>query len=280
MCWRIVLVATWLMMARAHAEPAQLTAARSAYDAQDQDRTIALLTPLLAGALAAHDRAAAERLAGCAYMVLGDRAAAIAAFQRSFALEPDAALESPLIASPDARSLFEEANGLWRAALVTEMETHAAELKRLQLEVTAPPRARGGRPLAIAIRVADPGRLAARVELSFRRRGQGTFTLLTERLTTPPVFSIPAEATESATPFVLEYHVTVRHQTGFPLRRAGDPDHPRTISIAAGHRPRWHESNLVRGALVLGLVGLATGGYFVYRSIDVGPQRVVVGGGE
>jgi hypothetical protein len=264
----------------AQAEARGVAAARAAYEAQDQQRTLALLAPLLASAtLDDHDRATALRLAGCAHMVLEDRPAAVAAFRASFAFEPDAALEPPLASSIDARSLFEVARGEWRAALVNEMEDHAAELAQLALDVRAPGHARGGQPIAIAVEVSGPTQLLSRVELSYRRRGQGTFTLLSHRLAptvTSAQFVIAAEATDSARPFVLEYHVTLRHPTGFDLRRAGDPDHPRLIAIAAGHQPRWYDSWWVRGAIGIGVVGLAASGYLLYRSIDVGPQRVVL----
>src|SRR5262249_10681321 len=119
--------------------------------------------------------------------------------------------------------------------------------------------------------------LAARVELAYRRRGEPTFTLLTQRRDAPRLaFAIPSDATEARSPFVLEYHVTVRHQTGFDLRREGDPDHPRWLPVDAGHRPRWHESWWVRGAFALGALGLGAGGYLAYRAIDVGPQNVNV----
>src|SRR5262249_54466330 len=155
-------------------------AARKAYASQDQERTIAIVTPVLAQ-LDDHDRAAAFRLLGCAHMVLRDRPAAIAAFRASFALEPDTMLE-PQLASPDARSLFEVARGEWRAALVAEMDAQAAEIKRMAVKVVAPARGVGGKPIAIGIQLSDPARLASRIELGYRRRGQPTFTLLTQRL--------------------------------------------------------------------------------------------------
>ena len=100
---------------------------------------------------------------------------------------------------------------------------------------------------------------------------------MTERLVAPDlVFSIPSDVTETAAPIVLEYHVVLRHETGFDLSRFGDADHPRTIAIAPGHRPRWHESWWARGAIAAGVIGLAAGGYFIYRSIDVGGQPVVI----
>jgi hypothetical protein len=261
---------------RAHAEDARIADALHAYQAHDQERTIALLAPLVP-ALHDHDRAMGLRLLGCAHMVLGDRPAAIAAFRQAFAIEPDTALELA-IASPDARSLYEIARGEWRAALVTEMEKRADDVRRIALVVSAPSRSRGGQPIAIGVKLEDPAHLASRVELAFRRRGQPTFTQFTQRFDAARAitFAIPADATESASPFALEYHVTVRHETGLDLRRDGDPDRPHVIAVGAGHRPRWHESWLVRGAFALGVVGLAAGGYLYYRSLDVGGQHVTI----
>jgi hypothetical protein len=278
-CRLAVLAGATLMLlaGAARAEDARLATARVAYQEQDQERTLEVLTPALPQ-LDVRDRAAALRLIGCAHMVLGDRAAAIAAFRDSFALEPDAALE-PQLASPDARNLFEVARGEWRGALVTEMDRHAEDVKRVVLAVDAPSGSRGGHPIAIGVRLQDPAHVAARVELAYRRRGQPNFTLMTQGVRVPigPIsFSIPADATESARPFVLEYHVTVRHETGFDLRRDGDADRPLVLAVAAGHRPRWHESWWVRGAFALGVIGLGAGGYLLYRSADVGGQRVVV----
>ncbi|HEV7556166.1 MAG TPA: hypothetical protein VGO00_11950, partial [Kofleriaceae bacterium] len=116
---RAVVIAIVILIGSRHAaaEDARVTAARSAYDAGKQEITLQLLAPVLAGRLDDHERAAALRLAGCAEMVLGHRAEAIARFQASFALEPDAALEPKLASSPDARGLLELARGQWREAL-------------------------------------------------------------------------------------------------------------------------------------------------------------------
>jgi len=262
----------------AAAEDARVTSARSAYDAGRQEITLQLLAPVLAGSLDDHARAAALRLAGCAEMVLGHRTEAIARFKESFALEPEAALEPKLASSPDARGLLEVARGQWREALVLEMDTHAAELAKMKLSVHAPARVRGGQPFAIAVAIDDPGALVARAELSYRRRGQGEFTLMTARLEKPVplTFSIPAEVTESPHDFVLEYHVTLRHRTGFDLRRDGDADHPRAIEVEAGHIPRWYESWWFRGAVAVAVAGVGAAGLIAYEAHDVGPQHVVV----
>jgi len=270
-----ILVLAVLHAIPAAAEDARIAAARTAYDELQQERVLELLAPALAGPLSDHDRAAALRLAGCAHMVLGDRDAAVETFKRSFALEPDAALE-PQLASPDARSLFEVARGQWRAALVTEMEAHAAEIAKLKVIAEAPRTARGGAPLAIGLGVVDPGNLVSRVELAYRKRGQYGFTTLAQPPRAHLSFEIPSETTESDKAFALEYHVTLRHRSGFDLRRDGDATHPHVIDVAAGHRPRWYELWWVRGAVAVGVVGLGTGGYLFYRSLDVGAQNVVV----
>ena len=83
--------------------------------------------------------------------------------------------------------------------------------------------------------------------------------------------------TEAERAFTLEYHVALRHRTGFDLRRDGDADHPHVIAVAAGHTPRWYELWWVRGVIAAGVAGLGVGGYLYYRSIDVGPQDVVIG---
>src|SRR5262245_1766126 len=101
----------------ARAEDSRIIAARAEYDDLHQRRVLELLAPVLAGPLTVHDRAAALRLAGCAHLVLREHDAAEQMFERSFALEPDAALEPQLASSPDARSLFERARGDWRSAL-------------------------------------------------------------------------------------------------------------------------------------------------------------------
>ncbi len=275
---RLLVLLVVTLACPAYAEDTRVGAARIAYDNLEQAHVLEILAPVLAGTLADRDRAAALRLAGCASMVLGDRASAIKSFRASFALEPDAALE-PSIASPDARSLFEVARGEWRAGLVAEMESHAAEIANLRLTIRAPDHATGGEPLQIAVGLVDAARLVERVELLFRRRGQTEFTSITRRPTAPTstlAFEISPSVTSSETPFVFEYHVTLRHQSGFDLRRDGDADHPRVISIAAGHPPRWYDSWWLRGVVAAGVVGLGAGGYLAYRSIDVGPQTVVV----
>ena len=276
-----MLVAMLVLLAApmARAEDARIAAARKAYDNLEQAHAIEVLDGALSTTLSDHDRAAALRLKGASQMVLRQREAAIAAFIASFALEPDAALEPQIAVSPDARSLFEVARGQWLADLVPQMEAHAADIAKLQLHVTAPAVAHGGDAIAIHVDVVDPAALAARVELSYRRRGNGEFTLLTRRLVAPRAlaFTIPAAETESPRPFTLEYHVVARHRTGFDLRRYGDADHPHAISVTAGHVPRWHELWWVRGVIAAGVIGLGAGGYLFYRSLDVGGQDVVIG---
>src|SRR5262249_32907289 len=156
-----------------------------------QARVLEVLEPVLAGPLSRHDRASALRLAGCAHMVLGHRDAAIARFRESFALEPDASLE-PQLASPNARSLFEIARGQWLASLIPDMETRAPEIAKLSLDVHAPAAAQGGRPVQIAVGLGDPTRLVARVELSYRKRGQPEYALLTQPRAPALSFVIPA----------------------------------------------------------------------------------------
>jgi hypothetical protein len=256
-----------------------LADARAAYDNLEQQRVVEMLPPPTIAKLGDRERASALRLLGCAHMVLGDRIAAIASFRESFALEPDAALE-PGIASPDARSLFEVARGEWRAALVAEMEGHALELSKLQLTVHAPDRGRGGEPLEISVGLVDATQLVSRIELSFRRRGHSELSQMTMRPHAQVTFTIAPQLTSSPTPFAFEYYVTLRHQSGFDLRRYGDADHPHVIEIAAGHPPqplRWYDSWWVRGAIAVGVVGVGFGGYVAYRSIDVGAQNVVIG---
>ena len=94
---------------------------------------------------------------------------------------------------------------------------------------------------------------------------------------TTAAFAVPADVTESKQGFLLDYHVTIRHASGFDLRRDGDADRPHTIAVSAGRRPSWRDSWWVRGSIGLGVVGLGVGGYLFYRSIDVGPQHVMVG---
>jgi len=283
MCYRapvraVIAIVVLVCIGRdARAEDRRILDARTAFEAQEQEKAIALLAPVLTDtSLDDHARATALRLDGCAELVLGNKDAAIARFTESFALEPDSPLEPDLAQSPYSTSVFELARGQWRAALVTDMQAHAAEIAAVKLAVTAPKVAHGGEKVPIDIAITDPAKLVARVELSYRHRGVAAFTTMTTRPAAPLRLEVPAEATASANPFVLEYHVTLRHQSGFDLVHDGSRERPHQIGVSAGHVPRWHESWWVRGAFAAGVIGLGAGGYLFYRSIDVGPQHVVV----
>jgi len=216
-------------------------------------------------------------LKGGAHLALGHREDAVAAFIASFEFEPDAALEPQIEASPDARSLFQVARGQWRAQLVPAMEALAGDIAKLRLHVTAPAQAHGGEPVRISVDLVDPARLVR------ARRGRVSpawwWRVHVVRAPAEPqlAFDVPAAETESEHSFVLEYHVALRHQTGYDLARDGDASHPHVIAVAAGHQPRWYELWWVRGAIAAGVVGLGAGGYLYYRSLDVGAQDVVIG---
>jgi hypothetical protein len=272
----LVVVVVALLPHLAAAENPNLIAARQQYQAGEQERALAILSPLLTSTtLDEHERASALRLAGCAESVLGHEDAALARFVAAFAFEPDEPLERAL-ETVDLRELYERARGEWRNAFITATSAHATELAQISVAVDAPARAVGGEPLAIAVHFVDPGHFVSRVELAFRRRGVDNYTLLAQRVPASLAFAIPAAATESERGFAFEYRVTLRAQTGFDLAHAGDANHPRVIQIAAGHVPRWHEHWWVRGLLGTAVLALGAGGYLAYRSIDAGPQHIEV----
>jgi hypothetical protein len=273
----LLVIGLALLPRLARAEDPRLAQARVEFEAGEQERTLSLLAPLLAGTtLDDHEHASALRLAGCAEMVLGHEPAAIARFEEAFKYEPDEPLEHKL-ETVDSRALYERARGAWRDAFLASTSAHATELTQIAATVDAPARAVGAEPLAIAVHVVDPGHFVHRVELAFRHRGADTYTLLTHRVPNTLAFTIPAEATESERDFALEYHVTLRAQTGVDLAHAGDANHPRVVEVAAGHIARWHEHWWVRGLLGTAVVALGAGAYLAYRSIDVGPQHIEVG---
>jgi len=260
----------------AAAENPGLAAARQQYQAGEQERALALLSPLIAGVtLDEHERASALRLAGCAESVLGHEDAALARFEAAFVFEPDEPLER-VLETVDLRALYERARSEWQTAFITATSGRASELAQIKVTVDAPARAVGGEPLAIAVHFTDPGHFVSRVELAFRRRGADSYALLAQRVPASLAFTIPAAATESERDFAFEYRVTLRAQTGFDLGHVGEANHPHVIEVAAGHVARWHEHWWVRGLLGTAVLALGAGGYLAYRSIDAGPQHVEI----
>lgn len=255
---------------------ADISAAKTAWNDAEYERVVETTTVALAGTLPDGERVEALRLLGFALVILNRAPEAEAAFARIFSIAPDFAL--PPGTSPRFQKVFDPARARWQVEEQQRLATQlGSQLASLQLRVELPRAPRGGVPIAIAIELADPGRIANAIVLSHRRTGERYYTTATlPAKTGRSTLAIAGELTASRVPYTLELHVQVRHRSGVTLRHEGEPDRPVALSVAAGEVPTstpitrrwWFWTGL-------GVVAIGTG-LLVREVVDVGPQHVVI----
>ena len=242
----------------------------------EYEKVVALADAVLATTDATpQQRVEMLRLKGSALVVLDKPDDAVAAFDLLFAIDPD--FELPPNSPPRLLRVFSPARAKWQ---VDEEQRLANELgpswRAVQMHVRLPAHARGGRALEIAVDLVDPNAIADRIVLWRRHHGAGYYTTTEQRAHAGTLsFTISAEDTASATPYVLELYLQSKHRSGVALRREGTSDHPLELAIAAGEVPvpspithRWW--------FWTGIVAVAVGSAFLIdRTISVGPQPVV-----
>jgi hypothetical protein len=265
-----------LGLAIAAAEPAGRGPELAALFAdQEYEAVIAAADRALAGPrLPVDERARVRFLRGAALAVLGRDDEATADFVRLLADQP--LFVPPADTSPRVLAVYEPARARWQvdreAALALEL---GGALAALRLDVEAPAAARGGRPLPIAVALADPAGVAATLELRHRRRGERTWSARTVAAGSRASLGLPAQLTESSAPYQLELYVEAIHGSGVALTRRGTADHPLVVDVAAGRMPRprpiyrrwWFWAGV-------GVVAV-TVPVLIDRARDVGPQSVV-----
>lgn len=259
----------------AQADPGgELDRARASYDDQEYQSAIAVADRVLAGAPDRDTAIEALRLKAFSLAVLGRDAESAAAFVAI--LEIDPRFELAERTSPRILAVFRPTRSRWELERETALrERLGADLAALTLSVDWPVASRGGQPLEIAVRLADPKKLIADVAIHYRRRGEQSYSRLSVRPTSSRfAVTIPGDLTASRTDYQLEAFAVAAHQSGVALARVGTRDVPIVLAMGAGQVPtptpiyrRWW---FIAGAAALALAVPI----LVDQAIDVGPQRV------
>ena len=277
----LLIVAVIAASGVAHADPAGAIArARAHFDDLDYELVLDDVAAVTDDpASTPGERAAALFLRGSALVVLDRPLEASAAFDA--ALAADASFRAPAEAPPRIRAAFESARAAWRVRMEEDVALrHGEALREVQLVVEPPARARGGRPLTVRLRLADPHRLAGRLVLGYRRDSERDYSLVSAPAAPVVDLAIPGAVLAAEHAYRLAWYVHAEHASGAVLRREHDDDAPGWIAVAAGQVPRpppitrrwWFWTGL--GALAVSAVVVPV---VVLRSRDVGPQRIEVG---
>lgn len=264
-----------LAAATGAAEPARPASDLAALFAdQEYEAVIASADRALAGpALSVDERARVRFLRGAALAVLGRDAEATDDFVRLLGEQP--LFAPPAETSPRVLAVYEPARARWQVDRETALWLQlGTAVPALRLDVDAPTTARGGRPLSIAVALADPSAIAATLELRHRRRGERTWSAQTVPAAPRASLRLPAQLTESSAPYQLELYVEVIHGSGVALVRRGSADDPLVVEVAAGRMPRprpiyrrwWFWAGVGAAAIAVPVL--------IDQARDVGPQTV------
>jgi hypothetical protein len=275
-----VIALTWLAAATASAAPtpaaAAVAEAQTHWRDLDYDEVVGAADRALAANPTREEQIEALRLKGEALAVLGRNADASAAFEALFVLDPSFTL--PEGTSPRILAVFDPAHAGWIVKEETRLQTElGASFAATSIHVTLPAAARGGRPIIVAIELADPQRITDELILSYRTHGDRHWSTLTARASPGHVeLSIPGAVTASRTAYQLELTVRARHRSGITLRHEGTDDHPLVLEVAAGAVPSppgvTHRWWFWTGAVAL--VGAAVAvPILIDQSRSVGPQQ-------
>ncbi|MDQ3339329.1 MAG: hypothetical protein M4D80_29545 [Myxococcota bacterium] len=218
-------------------------------------------------------------LRGSALVVLEREPEAIAAFDALLAI--DATYAPARSTPPRIRAVLAGARAARQVRLEEELATRDGEkLRAVTLDVDEPPAARGGLPLQLRVRLADPHRLVTRLVLGYRRESERDFASVSAPAATVVDLVIPGATLVSDRKYRLEWYVHGIHASGARVRQVGDEAKPRAIAIDAGRVPKppgitsrwWFWAGLATVAASAIAVPI-----LIDRGRDVGPQDIVIG---
>src|SRR5258706_8038851 len=150
------------------------------------------------------------RMLGTANAVLGKTDAAVDAFTRLLAIDPDHRL--PRGTSPKINGPYKEAGGYW-----------IDRPGGLQLTPTLPREIVAAKALAIPVKLDDPLAMTANVRVNYRLQGDIEFVALETPAAPSVTFNIPAgQIPARRGDFALELYFTALSAKGSELRLAGD----------------------------------------------------------
>jgi hypothetical protein len=209
--------------AAAGAVQARIAGAKKQYLAQEYEKVLRLLTPVVqTKGSSLSEQVEALELIGLSHLILGDRLRAREAFESLLRIDPAHELDDPS-GSPKLRSFFDSV----KAAFATSGASPGASVV---LEPIPPRSAVAGRRAEVVSLVTRGLELVHEVILRFRPAGAVSYeTAAMARRGTrfSAVFIAPSR--DSA--YTLEYYIEARDAAQRKLDRAGSPLHPLTFPV-------------------------------------------------
>jgi tetratricopeptide (TPR) repeat protein len=210
------------------AEKEKLEQARRQYLAQEYERVVRLLQPLVGSPLATiSEKVEAYELIGLSYLILGETKRAREAFENLLELDPGHVLRDPT-GSPKIQRFYESV----RESFLPGYRARA----KVSLEHAAPSGAIAGRRVEVGARIAQGGAEVGQVLVRWRRAGMLSFASIGMRREGLSLAASFLSPTDTAS-YQLEYYLEVRDPNGQALTRVGSPDRPLLI-LVSGVAPR------------------------------------------
>jgi len=218
----------------------------------EYDRAIRELQPVPVDPAASRaQRARALELIGLSQLILGRETRAREAFEDLLAIDPGYQLRDDT-GSPKIRDFFERV----KRKVVPGFDASASA----ELEHAAPTGAIAGRPVEIEVTVRAGADKVKSLVMVWRQRGQLAWTGHTAlRATGEGHWRARFTAPASTSPYALDYYLEAQGPAGEAIGRAGGPEAPLSLDVAAGAAPRpWYTRWYVAagGAAVVGLGAL------------------------
>lgn len=253
-------------------EREKLEGARKEYLAQEYERVVRLLQPMVRSPLATiSEKVEAYELLGLSYLILGENKRARESFENLLELDPGHVLRDPT-GSPKIRRFYESV----RESFVPGYRSRG----RVSLEHAAPSGAVAGRRVEVGARIASGAREVGSVVVRWRRAGLLGYASVAMRRDGPSLvagFLAPADTAG----YQLEYYLEVRDPGGQVLTRVGAPEQPLLIPVTGvAARPdsvlrRWWFWTAIGAAVVGGVTaGIVAGVRETVPDGNLEPKRI------
>jgi hypothetical protein len=300
---RLVVIALLLAPARALAQPppdpsaGQTPAAADDLEAildkgykkfQDLDyrEAIDVLKPIRKSDKATQaQKLRALELIGISYLILGDSAHAVEAFEDLLAIDPGYQLKHD-DGSPKIRTFFADVKRKF-------VPGSPKKMPNIELEHSAPTGATAGRPVELDAVVRGKIQKVADIVLRWRQRGVLTYAQTAmRRVGTSQVGKTKSERWRarftppgSASSYSVDYYMEARNAAGGSIGRVGGPETPLSLSVRGGgevdtSRP-WYKRWYVYAGGAAAIAGIAATAFILSSGGDPGdgtldPGRVTL----
>jgi hypothetical protein len=248
--------------------PKAVAAAQQACEAFDLDNCISLCNGLLTRAeLTSQQQATVYAHLAASYAVLGDPTESERYYRLLLRLQPEFDLTGDT--PPKILVVFRNVQTDEKRLRQAMLDAAKKRLREgIEVEVSAPGNATGGRPLDITANVKSAQGGVSAVALKFRKEAAEDFATQPMTRVADQTYAVkfPPDQTATDAPRKWEYYVVVEGEGGEPLHTKGSAQQPYEVAVAAGSVPGvplwqqgrfWLISTPPVAAVLLGAVAMA-----------------------